>query len=89
MNKNKAVRGAIITEFISTKDKNMKLSSIQDLIKEGNVRDFYFTYKGKAESEDTHTAQRIMKLDLYRKEITTIDERVYKILNQYDELKLK
>lgn len=89
MNKNKTVRGAIITEFINSKDKNMKFSTVQELIKEGNVGDFYFTYKGNVDSENTHTAHRIMKLDLYRKEITTIDQRVYKILNQYDELKLK
>lgn len=89
MIKNKTVRGAIITEFINSKDKNMKFSSVQDLIKEGNVGDFYFKYKGKEESEDIHTSHRIMKLDLYRKEITTIDQRVYKILNQYDELKIR
>lgn len=89
MNKNRTVRGAIITEFINSKDKDMKFSTVQELIKEGNVGDFYFKYKGKEESENVYTAHRIMKLDLYRKEITTIDQRVYKILNQYDEPKIR
>ena len=32
MNNKNAVRGAIITEFINSKDKNMKFSSVQELI---------------------------------------------------------
>ncbi|MBO5477287.1 MAG: hypothetical protein J6A15_05995 [Clostridia bacterium] len=89
MNNKNAVRGAIITEFINSKDKNMKFSSVQELIKEGNVGDFYFKYKRKEESENIHTANRIMKLDLYKKEIITVDRNVYKILNQYGEIRAK
>lgn len=89
MNKNVAVKGAIITEFINSKDKEMRLSSVQELVKEGNVCDFYFRYKAKEESPNTHIAQRIKKLDLYRKEITTIDEKIYRIMNQYEEPKLR
>ena len=30
-----------------------------------------------------------MKLDLYKKEIITVDRNVYKILNQYGEIRAK
>ena len=89
MNKSQVIQKAIITQFINSKDKNIKFETVQDLIKEGNVREFYFKYKRKEDSDKSYIAQRIFKLDLYRKLITTIDNKVYMIMNKYGEIKAK
>lgn len=88
MNKVKPI-GIYITEFISTKDKNIRACSIPELIKEGNITNFMVIFKLDESSDKKYKTQRIYKLDLYHKEITTIDQRRYKIMNSYEISKIK
>lgn len=78
------VRKVTITEFVNSKDKSMRFKSFKELIKEGNVIDFYFVYSMAQEPSKRYKSNRIRKLDLYRKEITTMDNRIYNFLNQED-----
>ncbi len=71
-----------ITEFVNSKDKSKRFRTFKELIKEGNVLDFYFIYNKAQEPNSKYRSKRIMKLDLYRKEITTMDDKVYKFSNE-------
>lgn len=71
-----------ITKFISTKDKTKIIDNFPTLLKEGGVTEFFFLYL-EENSKKIHNSQRIIKLDLYNKEVYTTEENIkYKILNE-------
>lgn len=84
MKKNVRVFKVHIIEFINTKDKNKKYDNFQEFIKDGGVTEYCFKYRLDEDRKDiVRTSQRIRKLDLYNKEVYTINDNIkYKILNE-------
>lgn len=80
MNKNE-VKDIEIEKFINSKDKSMEFYNFKDLLKEGSVFNFYFIYKSD-EDENKYVSKNIVKLDLYRKLVTTSNGKVYKFCNE-------
>ena len=85
MKKNVKTLPVTITKFISTKDKTKTIDNFPMLLKEGGVTEFFFLYvKNGDKSNVVHNSQRIVKLDLYNKEVYTTEENLkYKILNEF------
>ena len=80
MNKNE-VKDIEIEKFINSKDKNMKFNNFKDLLKEGSIFNFYFIYKSD-EDENKYVSKNIVKLDLYRKQVTTTNRKVFHFINE-------
>lgn len=78
---NKEVKNVEIKKFINSKDKKMEFNNFQDLLKEGSVFNFYFIYIDNKD-KNQYRSKNIIKLDLYKKLITTVNGNVYKFCNE-------
>ncbi len=85
MKSNIKAKGVIISKFINIHEKDKKLNSLQELIREGLVQDYKFVYtKPKDEEKKKYISSRIVKLDLYHGIVTTANGNMFKILNDID-----
>lgn len=75
------VKNIKIEKFINSKDKSMKFNNFKDLLKEGSIFNFYFIYKSD-EDENKYVSKNIVKLDLYRKQVTTANGKVFHFVNE-------
>ena len=80
MNKDE-IKNIEIEKFINSKDKSMKFNNFKDLLKEGSIFNFYFIYKSD-EDENKYVSKNIVKLDLYRKQVTTANGKVFHFINE-------
>ena len=70
-----------ITQFVNIKDRKYTIDNMDDFLEEGGISDFYFRYRNQ-NGEKSHS-QRIIKVDLIKKEIITADRKIYKFLNEH------
>ena len=56
-------------------------NNFKDLLKEGSIFNFYFIYKSD-EDENKYVSKNIVKLDLYRKQVTTANGKVFHFVNE-------
>ena len=80
MNKDE-IKNIEIEKFINSKDESMKFNNFKDLLKEGSIFNFYFIYKSD-EDENNYVSKNIVKLDLYRKQVTTANGKVFHFVNE-------
>lgn len=81
MKKEQETTVVTITQFVKVDDRKYTIDNMDDFLEEGGIRDFYFRYQNQ-NGEKSHS-QRIIKVDLIKKEIITADNRIYKFLNEH------
>ncbi len=85
MEKKKEIKEVFISQFVNANDKKIRHNSFQELIRDGLVTQFCFIYiNPKEKKKSKYISTRISKLDLYNKEITTVNGNKFKILNDIE-----
>ena len=75
------IKNIEIEKFINSQDESLKFNNFKALLKEGSTFNFYFIYKSD-EDENKYVSKNIVKLDLYRKQVTTANGKVFHFVNE-------